>query len=143
SSAINIPVNKGYECIENQLVSFKGATASAAADPDCYFDDYPKKDVWFEFVATSSWHRIAINEEEIYPKSRSNLLEAELDNYPQIYGAIYEGDCSSNIAGTSSPACFMFSEKMGYGYDSTLTERYEDALTVIVSELEPGKKYYI
>ena len=117
SSAIKIPINDGIECIETVPFTLTGATVSTVPEPNCNQGGYLAKDVWFEFTATTS------------AKHMLKFLDRNYNG--QIYGALYDGDCSS----LTSTALECFEPTY---YNAGAIKNF-----IVFENLIPGKKYYI
>ncbi|TDS51239.1 choice-of-anchor J domain-containing protein [Myroides indicus] len=116
--AINIPVNEGYECSKVAFGAFYGATKSKIVETQC--SSQMKKDIWFEFTATSNTHMLSII--DLY----QDKLNDGTSN-PQLIITLYDVNCN-NIA-DNEVSCISLKKGL---------QPY-----LIYNDLIPGKKYYL
>ncbi len=117
SGALNIPINLGEVCGKKVTGSFVNATFSVKKEPTCSGSPTVKKDVWFEFTATSKEHMLNF----------SDYFSLSKQYYPYIYVSLYDQPCSgiSDIA----KECFSFN-------DGVVVSR-------LLQNLVIGQKYYL
>lgn len=83
SSAITLTVNPDLNCGTVTAGYTLGATDSGLIPDPCYGD--ADDDVWFKFVATSTTHKISLN----------NILSIGSDDDEDTYFQVFDGSCSS------------------------------------------------
>ncbi len=114
--AINIPVNQTPQCLKMASGSFVGISNSLIAEPACQQQNQAKKDIWFEFTATSSYHVLSLR----------NLISFTNATAPTVYVSIYNQDCNTITAAAFQ--CFSFT--------SNVREK-------MFTNLVAGQKYYV
>lgn len=114
--ASTIPINIGDGCEAKASGTFWGSTESGILEPMCEQNNQKKKDVWFEFVATTDIKFLNI----------SNLVSISGGTIPTIYGALYDDDCG--MISSVAFKCFQF---------SSVTRE------ILLSNLVVGQRYYL
>lgn len=117
AGAINIPINNTLECIKTVSATINGATNTLSPKSSCNSGNAGKMDVWFEFTAISTTHKLEV----------LDLMSISNSSTPNLYAEIYNQPC----AAMSTPLeCF--------GSFSLTTTNYW-----ILRNLTVGTKYYI
>ncbi|MDR2221762.1 MAG: choice-of-anchor J domain-containing protein [Flavobacteriaceae bacterium] len=121
SQAKKVTVTKGLECATPIPGSTIGTTVSPGKAPSCVGSTIVT-DVWYEFTAIDSYMTVTLNDFVANTGAKS----------PTIYMSLFDADCTTATAPTTSTAI-----KCNYVYNKN--GKYE----TLFSDLVVGKKYFL